>query len=73
MLRAAQERPGATSAELATLSGVQGGTLQPLLARLVKNGELQKQTLPTGRTGYAMGPTPPEAPADAPPAAGDAA
>jgi hypothetical protein len=73
VLRAAQDRPGATSAELATLSGVQRGTLQALLARLVKNGELQKQTLPTGRTGYAIGLPRPEAPADAPPAAGDVA
>ncbi len=40
VLRAAQDRPGATSAELATLSGVQPGTLQALLARLVRNGEL---------------------------------
>ncbi len=72
VLAAAHDRPGATSAELATVSGVQSGTLHPLLARLVKNGELQTETLPTGRTGYAIGPAQPEAPADAPPAPGDA-
>jgi hypothetical protein len=56
VLRAAEDRPGATSAELATTSGVQGGTLHALLARLVKSGELQKETLPTGRAGYARTP-----------------
>lgn len=69
VLRAAEDRFGATSAELATTSGVQGGTLYALLARLVKNGELQKETLPTGRAGYAR--TPPltgGSPSSAPPA-----
>lgn len=55
VLRAAQDRPGATSTELATMSGVQANTLHALLARLVKSGELQKQTLPNGRTGYSLG------------------
>jgi hypothetical protein len=55
VLRAAEDRPGATSAELATVSGVRASTLSPLLARLVKVGELQKETLPTGRTGYRTG------------------
>ena len=73
VLRAAEDRPGATSAELATISGVQANTLHALLARLVKSGELQKETLPTGRTGYALAQAQPEAPADAPPAAGDTA
>ena len=39
MLRAAEDRPGATSAELATVSGVQGGSLHALLAHPVKSGE----------------------------------
>jgi hypothetical protein len=55
VLRAAQERPGATSAELAAVSGVEQNTLNALLARLVKSGELQTLALPTGRTGYALG------------------
>lgn len=46
--------PGATSAELATVSGVRRNTLYGLLARLVKEGALQTQSLPTGRTGYAL-------------------
>jgi hypothetical protein len=50
VLQAAEDRPGATSAELATIFGVQANTLHALLARLVKSGELQKETLPTGRT-----------------------
>jgi hypothetical protein len=56
VLRAIEDRPGATSAELATASAVRGGTLHALLARLVKSGELQKETLPTGRAGYARTP-----------------
>ena len=54
VLRAVGERPGATSAELATVSGVERNTLYGLLARLVKDGELQTSELPTGRTGYAL-------------------
>jgi DNA-binding IscR family transcriptional regulator len=54
-LRAAQERPGATGAELAAVSGIQRNTLNALLARLVKSGELQTRALPTGRTGYVLG------------------
>ena len=54
VLRAARERPGASSGELAVASGVERSTLHTLLARLVKAGELEKRTLPTGRTGYAL-------------------
>jgi len=72
VLRAAEDRPGATSAQLATVSGVQGGTLHALLARLVKSGELQKEALPTGRIGYALVQSQPNAPADPAPAADDA-
>ena len=49
VLQAVEDRPGATSAEIATVSGVQGGTLHTLLARLVKSGELQTEALPTIR------------------------
>lgn len=55
VLRAVTDRPGATSAELATVSGVERNTLNGLLARLVRDGELQKRSLPTGRAGYALG------------------
>jgi hypothetical protein len=54
VLRAVGDRAGATSAELAAFSGVERNTVYGLLARLVKAGELQTRTLPTGRTGYAL-------------------
>jgi hypothetical protein len=57
VLRAVEDRPGATNSELAAVSGVKSSTLSTLLARLVKDGELQPQTLPTGRTGYAISDT----------------
>jgi DNA-binding IclR family transcriptional regulator len=72
VLRAAEDRPGATSAEIATVSGVQGSTLHALLARLVKNGELQKETLRPGRTGYALAQAQPEESAASAAPAGDA-
>lgn len=72
VLRAVEDRPGATSAELATASGVQANTVHALVARLVKSGELQRETLPTGRTGYALVHAPPDVSAGSAPAAGDA-
>ena len=67
VLRAVSDRPGATSAELAALSGVERNTLNGLLARLVKAGELQARQLPTRRTGYALVDAGPAAPAAAAP------
>jgi hypothetical protein len=67
VLRAVEDRPGATSSDLAAVSGVKSSTLHALLKRLVNDGELQTQTLPTGRTGYAIGDRPAQtdpAPAD---------
>jgi DNA-binding MarR family transcriptional regulator len=54
VLRAVENRPGATSSELAAVSGIKPSTLYTLLARLVKHGDLQTHTLPTGRSGYAI-------------------
>ena len=71
VLRAVTDRPGATSAELAAVSGVERNTLNGLLARLVKDGELQKRSLPTGRTGYALGDVRPAPSAGAAPAGGE--
>ena len=65
VLRAVMDRPGATSAELAARSGVERNTLNGLLARLVKAGELQTRQLPTGRMGYVLGDASPAAPAAA--------
>lgn len=64
VLRAASQRPGATSAELAAVSGVEPNTLSALIRRLVNAGELHKRALPTGRTGYALADTPPAQPSD---------
>ena len=55
VLRAVRERPGASAAQLAAASKVDRSTLNALLARLVKAGELQTRELPTGRAGYALG------------------
>ena len=63
VLAAVRERPGATSAELAAASGVAQNTVNGLLARLAKQGELQTRALPTGRKGYVLAPTKPEGPA----------
>jgi hypothetical protein len=61
LLRALGEHPGATSAELASASGVDRNTLYALLARLVKAGELHSSKLPSGRTGYSLNAAPPDA------------
>lgn len=73
VLRAVTDRPGATSAQLAAVSGVERNTLNGLLARLVKDGELQKRSLPTGRMGYGLGDARPAPSAGAAPASGEGA
>jgi hypothetical protein len=55
VLQAVRERPGASSAEIAAVSGVEQHTLYGVLRRLVRDGEVQTRELPTGRTGYAPG------------------
>jgi len=55
VLAVVRERPGVTASELAAASGVTGGTLYSLLARLTAQGELAKRDLPGGQTGYALG------------------
>src|SRR3954452_22172559 len=54
VLAVVRERPGVTARELATASGVSGGTLYALLRRLAGQGELAKRELPGGQTGYAL-------------------
>lgn len=71
VLRAVTDRPGATSAELAAVSGVERNTLNGLLARLVKDGELQKRSLPTGGMGYALSDARAAPPAYAAPTSGE--
>jgi hypothetical protein len=53
VLQAVSERPGATSAEIAAVSGVERNTLYGVLRRLLQEGEVCTRELPTGRTGYA--------------------
>jgi hypothetical protein len=53
VLAAVGARPGATPAEIARASGVRGAVLYNLLTRLVGSGELEKEELPGGGTGYA--------------------
>jgi sugar-specific transcriptional regulator TrmB len=71
VLRALEERPGASASELAAASGVDRTALYPLLSRLAERGEVTKEELPGGHTGYRLAreePTAfprPEAPADA--------
>jgi hypothetical protein len=76
VLRALEERPGASASELAAAAGVNRTVLYGLLNRLVERGEVAKEPLPGGSTGYRLrreAPTAfPSRPADVAPAAGDA-
>jgi hypothetical protein len=52
VLRVVGERPGITTSELAAASGVAKRTLYSLLSTLSKQGQLERQELPGGQTGY---------------------
>jgi IclR helix-turn-helix domain len=67
VLGAIGERPGVSVRELAAASGVTGGTLYALLRTLTQRGEIDKQQLPSGHTGYTLATTPPAATPSAPP------
>jgi sugar-specific transcriptional regulator TrmB len=54
VLRALEERPGASASELAAASGVDRTALYPLLSRLAERGEVSKEELPGGATGYRL-------------------
>jgi hypothetical protein len=54
VLRALEERPGASASELAAASGVDRTALYPLLSRLAERGEVVKEQLPGGATGYRL-------------------
>jgi hypothetical protein len=66
VLRVVEERPGASAREIATVSGVSGGTLYALLRTLIERGELEKRALPGGQSGYALAPSPTDADPPAP-------
>jgi hypothetical protein len=52
VLRALEERPGASASELAAASGVNRTVLYSVLNRLIEGGEVAKEELPGGTTGY---------------------
>ena len=54
VLRALEERPGASASELATASGVARTALYGVLNRLIEAGEVAKEELPGGATGYKL-------------------
>jgi len=54
VLRALEERPGASASELATASGVARPALYGVLNRLIEAGEVAKEELPGGATGYKL-------------------
>jgi hypothetical protein len=66
------ERPGVSVRELAAASGVTGGTLYALLRTLAERGEIARQELPSGHTGYTLAASPTTAaPSGAPPRTAD--
>jgi hypothetical protein len=54
VLRALEERPGASASELATSSGVARTALYGVLNRLIEAGQVAKEELPGGATGYKL-------------------
>jgi sugar-specific transcriptional regulator TrmB len=54
VLRALEERPGASASELASSSGVNRTALYGVLNRLIEGGEVAKEELPGGATGYKL-------------------
>ena len=54
VLRALEERPGASASELAAAAGVGRPVLYGLLNRLAEAGEVAKEELPGGATGYRL-------------------
>jgi hypothetical protein len=54
-----RERPGATAAEVASVSDVQRSVVYGVLRKLEVDGEVQTQELPSGTKGYAIRPNEP--------------
>src|SRR3954471_23265027 len=72
VLRVLADRPGVSASELSAAAGVRRPVLYALLSRLVERGEIAKEELPGGSTGYALPrpdgalPAPAVTPADPP-------
>jgi uncharacterized protein len=54
VLGVVRERPGATTAEIASVSGVQRTVVHGVLRKLESNGEVKSQDLPSGTKGWAI-------------------
>jgi hypothetical protein len=67
VLRTLEERPGVSVAELASASGVGRTVLYGLLKTLEQRGEMVREQLPGGSSGYRLTPSVPTGPAPAPP------
>jgi hypothetical protein len=67
VLRVVEQRPGVSVAELASASSVGRTVLYGLLRRLEEQGEVAKEQLPGGSTGYRLSSPPSAEPASAPP------
>jgi IclR helix-turn-helix domain len=61
VLEAARGRPGASAGELAAATGVSRPVVYALVKTLIEEGELVKQELPAGLSGYALPAEPPAA------------
>ena len=62
LIKAADERPGASATELADVTKISRAVAYNTLAKLVEQGKLEKTELPGGQTGYK-----PAAPAESEP------
>ena len=71
VLHVLEERPRVSVAELTAASGVQRTVLYTLLKTLEQRGEIAKEQLPGGSTGYRPSPASTEPPAAQEPPAGD--
>jgi hypothetical protein len=54
VLRVLGERPGVSATELSGAAGVERPVLYALLTRLAERGEIVKESLPGGSTGYSL-------------------
>jgi hypothetical protein len=66
VLRVLAERPGVSATELSSASGVERTVLYALLNRLVERGEVLKESLPGGTSGFSLPREPSAFPAPAP-------
>jgi DNA-binding IclR family transcriptional regulator len=69
VLKVLGERPGVGAAELSTASGVTKAVLYSLLKTLAQRGEILRERLPGGATGYRLAPSQPQAQSQQPAAA----